>query len=66
MERKGFIKQESNNRNFVLKKFAQFIGIALTAALAVGLMVFLAYIDISAAGRIKDASYTENLRFIVK
>lgn len=62
MERKGYIKKENNNRSFVLKKFAQFLGIALTAALAVGLMVFLAYIDISAAGRIKDASYTENLQ----
>ena len=39
-----------------------FFGIALVATLAVGLMVFLAYIDISAAGRIKDASYTENLQ----
>ena len=62
MERKGYIKKENNNRSFVLKKFAQFLGIALTAALAVGLMVFLAYIDISAAERIKDASYTENLQ----
>ena len=62
MERKRYIKKENNNRSFVLKKFAQFFGIALVAALAVGLMVFLAYIDISAAGRIKDASYTENLQ----
>lgn len=65
MERKGYIriyKKGNNNRSFVLKKFAQFFGIALVAALAVGLMVFLAYIDISAAGRIKDASYTENLQ----
>ena len=62
MERKRCIKKENNNRSFVLKKFAQFFGIALVAALAVGLMVFLAYIDISAAGRIKDASYTENLQ----
>ena len=62
MERKRYIKKENNNRSFVLKKFAQFFGVALTAALAVGLMVFLAYIDISAAGRIKDASYTENLQ----
>ena len=62
MERKRYIKKENNNRSFVLKKFAQFFGIALVAALAVGLMVFLAYIDISAAGRIKDASYTEDLQ----
>lgn len=62
MERKRYIKKENNNRSFVLKKFAQFFGVALVAALAVGLMVFLAYIDISAAGRIKDASYTENLQ----
>lgn len=62
MERKRYIKKENNNRSFVLKKFANFFGIALVATLAVGLMVFLAYIDISAAGRIKDASYTENLQ----
>ena len=62
MERKRYIKKENNNRSFVLKKFTQFFGVALVAALAVGLMVFLAYIDISAAGRIKDASYTENLQ----
>ena len=62
MERKGYSKNINNNRSFVLKKFAQFFGVALVAALAVGLMVFLAYIDISAAGRIKDASYTENLQ----
>ena len=62
MERKRYIKKENNNRSFVLKKFAQFFGIALVAALAVGVMVFLAYIDISAAGRIKDDSYTENLQ----
>ena len=62
MERKRYIKKENNNRSFVLKKFAHFFGIALVATLAVGLMVFLAYIDISAAGRIKDASYTENLQ----
>ena len=62
MERKRYIKKENNNRSFVLKKFAKFFGIAFVAALAVGLMVFLAYIDISAAGRIKDASYTENLQ----
>ena len=62
MERKGYSKNINNNRSFVLKKFAQFFGVALVAALAVGLMVFLAYIDISVAGRIKDASYTENLQ----
>lgn len=62
MERKRYIKKENNNRSFVLKKFAQFFGIAFVAALAAGLMVFLAYSDISAAGGIKDASYTENLQ----
>ena len=62
MERKGYSKNINNNRSFVLKKFAQFFGVALVAALAVGLMVFFAYIDISAAGRIKDASHTENLQ----
>lgn len=62
MERKKSFNQKNNNRDFVLKSFAKFFGLALFAVLAVGLMVVLAYIDISAAGRIKDASYTENLQ----
>lgn len=62
MESKNYFKQKNNNRGFVLKCFAKFFGLALVAVLAVGLMVALAYIDISAAGRIKDASYTENLQ----
>lgn len=62
MERKKIFNQKNNNRDFVLKGFAKFFGLALVAVFAVGLMVGLAYIDISAAGRIKDASYTENLQ----
>ena len=62
MERKKSFNQKNNNRDFVLKGFAKFFGLALVAVFAVGLMVALAYIDISAAGRIKDASYTENLQ----
>lgn len=62
MGNKKCFEQKNNNRDFVLKGFAKFFGLALVAVFAVGLMVVLAYIDISAAGRIKDASYTENLQ----
>lgn len=63
MKEKKFDKSIGNSsRNFVLKSFAKFFGLALVTVFAVGLMVALAYVDISAAGRIKDASYTENLQ----
>lgn len=62
MECKKYFDKKNNNRDFVLKTIAKFLGLALVAVFAVGLMVVLAYIDISAAGRIKDASYTENLQ----
>lgn len=52
----------NESRNFVLKSFAKFFVLAIGVAIAVGLIVALAYVDISAAGRIKDASYTENLQ----
>lgn len=56
------IKNDDSSRDIVLKNFAKFFMLAFGALLAIGLMVALAYIDISAAGRIKDASYTENLQ----